>query len=468
MSQNKHKGLLWGLPSSLVVLCAVLWALVGSREPRPEQVSRGVEDSKEAGPLAHAGQSSSSLRAAVEQAVELEHGAVANEGEAHPVPPTPDLPLKVSVVDELDIPLEGASVWMVGSEDHPGAQGVTDALGVCVLQRPDLGDRHTIRAEAPERLPRFWTIPKWYSELKLTLPSHAEVHGVVQDATTGSPITGAVVSAAFYGIGHPEDESNPRLVTDSAGRFGPLRVLNRQTFILNVSAEGYVRTRQRAKVDGDLSSTLPPILLEPSAPVTFYVHDATTLLPIPGAELSAWVHSAKEFVVTGEQGLATLRHFLPASEGRASATVKAPGYCTVLASVTTHDASLTKPVSIPLYLACSVVLRTVDRDGEAVAGVKVRGDWFRDDHSLGMHGNTLPAADRTLLPGWPAYLRWDPLMHHWQGRSDEEGFFTFQGILPGLEDFEVTLRQPGKPSTSVPVTGFTEPGLVLSVDAVVD
>jgi len=384
------------------------------------------------------------------------------------------LPLEVSVFDEYDLPLLGAHVWLESDGDHPRTRGTTDMSGACQLIRPHGETDYIVRAEAPERLPEFRTVKAWSREARFVLATYTEIHGVVTSESDGSPIRAAKVSTLCYG-GLPEDAANPAVLTDGNGEFGPLRVPNRRRFMLTASAPGFVLAGQTTLADVSLPPSRIAIVLRPARRLEFFVHDGMTGRPLAGVELSGRGWNS-EHASTDEDGLATLLQTVAVSgsDHSVSIEIEAEGYCPVAARLTLENTPVDGPLSTPLFPACRVEGRTLDQAGEPVGRVALQGGYdFPGRKSAKGHGthrsiDTSVVPDRTLVPAWPSYLRWDPRSHFPTATSSESGHFHFDGLAPSLLAFDVTPTQEGGEGVTASVVGLVKPGLTLSLDVRVD
>lgn len=413
-----------------VFLLIGLIAWVNSRESDdsnkplvPGATALGVGQTQDRGDLRSGEHKGRESRNQAIEAGAPESDDIGGKPEAEPVELRP---ITVQVVDDLDTPIAAAQVWIHGST--PEVRTSTDRMGGCTLELPVTLNKPVVRAEAAEHLPEWQAVRFEQSALRIRLPRMRDVFGSVVRAHDGLPVVGASVLPVFYG-GSPEDAALVPIVTDDAGRFGPLSVPTGRMFILRAERDGFRSVGKRVTVGDVDSESLPAVELEFAWTVKLHVFEAESGQPIEGVELVA-MGGVKESAHTDELGIGVLERVFAEGDVERGVRISTDGRCAVIARLTRDLVAEGSAIQIPLYPECFVRGRTLDTAGKVVGGVRLRATF---DLGEGVPLQRNPGfPNKQLVPGWPGYVEWDPGDWVLEATSDEDGNYSIGNLAPGL------------------------------------
>ncbi len=334
---------------------------------------------------------------------------------------------------------------MLDSDNNPGAPGQADDKGRFRLN-PPAGKLYTINATAPEGQPylRLETTFKWPKgavrhEVTLAMKRDVLIRGHVTDATTGRPISGAIIhNAAFLWIHYATSSAD--------GVFQTVVAPGRGHLLVKGPNNDYIA---REVTDGDLSGGKPYFRNYPDAVIPFdvkadsEVHEVTAKLrrgvtiqgrllrpdgkPVAEAVLLCWnqlqptVYSWFGAAQAARDGQFELRgcdpeqtypvHFLDA-KNELGATVKLSA-----------KEVMAKPVTVRLEPCGKAVARFVDKEGKPLTGFRplvyfvARPDAKKQGLSDQADSDFAANVDR---------------LHYGPGLiTDGEGRCTFPALIPG-------------------------------------
>jgi hypothetical protein len=160
-------------------------------------------------------------------------------------------------------------------------------------------------------------------ELTLTLGNGSKLHGRVTDRS-GAPIPAFGLQLEWQKAPMERLDVLETTVVDADGRF-ELNALMAGTYVLTANAQGYVPASRTFATQGAADDASLDLTLEASVPLTGFVRDAVTHVPLSGARVALEGFQSGSEVYTDSQGAFTLDG-LPAQG--ASLSVGAPQYNT--------------------------------------------------------------------------------------------------------------------------------------------
>ena len=283
----------------------------------------------------------------------------------------PGLAVAGTLVDDAGSPLAGVKMlisrpWQMAGKVPPSeGEGITDAAGRFRVDGLRDGTHQVILVLVPGGGPD--------DDLRVEVPGEdARIvvkRGGTIRARLGLPAGGAAPETVGVGIVRRTDggESTSRSSVPWNGGLLALEKMPAGDLGLLLEIAGFAPMRIDAAVAPGAATDLGEIRLDPGVDVEGRVVDGAGA-PVPGAVVSAgelWTPT-REDVVTGRDGLFTLRHL---ARGTGAISVAAEGF---LAREVPVEVPAAGPVVVTLRRGGTLVVRILDAGGGPVAGANVR------------------------------------------------------------------------------------------------